>query len=124
MGSVYSIKERTSFKHVGSVHAFDKEMVVQNARDLYTRRGEGKGMWVVPASSIAVDPSDDQSFFEPADDKFIVIQLFMNYQMGLKICKYDKSDLFKFCLRLGDSCLIMAHRQSEMCIKVLFLKKI
>ena len=50
-------KKGLPFKHVGSVHAFDKEMAVQNARDLYTRRGEGKGMWVVPASSIvAVDP--------------------------------------------------------------------
>ena len=55
-------KKGLPFKHVGSVHAFDKEMAVQNARDLYTRRGEGN-MWVVPASSIvAVHPSDDQSF--------------------------------------------------------------
>ena len=35
----------------------------------------------------------------------------------------DKSDLFKFCLRLGDSCLIMAHRQSEMCSKGPFLEE-
>ena len=39
-------KKGLPFKHVGSVHAFDKEMAVQNARDLYTRRGEGKGMWL------------------------------------------------------------------------------
>ena len=30
-------------KHVGSVHAVDAEMAMQNARDVYTRRGEGKG---------------------------------------------------------------------------------
>ena len=35
----------------------------------------------------------------------------------------DNSDLFKFCLRLGDSCLIMAHRQSEMCSKGPFLEE-
>ena len=35
----------------------------------------------------------------------------------------DKSDLFKFCLRLGDSCLILAHRQSEMCSKGPFLEE-
>ena len=29
-------KKGLPFKHVGSVHAFDKEMAVQNARDLYT----------------------------------------------------------------------------------------
>ena len=28
-------KKGLPFKHVGSVHAFDKEMAVQNARDLY-----------------------------------------------------------------------------------------
>ena len=26
------------FVHCGSLHAFDKEMALQNARDLYTRR--------------------------------------------------------------------------------------
>ena len=35
----------------------------------------------------------------------------------------DNSDLYKFCLRLGDSCLIMAHRQSEMCSKGPFLEE-
>ena len=35
----------------------------------------------------------------------------------------DNFDLFKFCLRLGDSCLIMAHRQSEMCSKGPFLEE-
>ena len=34
-----------------------------------------------------------------------------------------KSELFKICLRLGDSCLIMAHRQSEMCSKGPFLEE-
>jgi len=35
----------------------------------------------------------------------------------------DVLDLSKFCLRLGDSCLIMAHRQSEMCSKGPFLEE-
>ena len=34
-------------KHVGNVHAEDKEMALQNARDLYTRRNEGSCIWVV-----------------------------------------------------------------------------
>ena len=71
--------------HNKIVHAFDKEMAVQNARDLYTRRGEGKGMWVVPASSIvAVNPSDDQSFFEPADDKVYRHPTFYELPDGIK----------------------------------------
>jgi len=32
-------------------------------------------------------------------------------------------DLSRFCMRLGDSCLIMAHRQSEMCSKGPFLEE-
>jgi len=40
------------FIHCGNLHAFDKEMALQNARDLYTRRGEGMALWVVPTSCI------------------------------------------------------------------------
>ena len=32
-------------------------------------------------------------------------------------------DLSRFCIRLGDSCLIMAHRQAEMCSKGPFLEE-
>ena len=37
-----------SHVHVGSLHAPDAEMAVRNGRDLYTRRGEGVSIWVVP----------------------------------------------------------------------------
>ncbi|MDX1912943.1 MAG: 1,2-phenylacetyl-CoA epoxidase subunit PaaB [Saprospiraceae bacterium] len=58
------------FQHAGSVHAFDKEMALENARDLYTRREKPTGLWVVPATEIvAVDPADAAPFFDPADDK-------------------------------------------------------
>ena len=40
------------YKHAGSVHAFDKEMALQNARDTYSRRGEGRSIWVVLADAI------------------------------------------------------------------------
>ena len=63
-------KSGQAFKHAGSVHAHDKEMAIQNARDLYTRRNEGIGMWVVPANAIvAVPPEDSDAFLDPADDK-------------------------------------------------------
>ena len=32
-------------------------------------------------------------------------------------------DLFNFCLRLGDTCLILSHRQSELCSKGPFLEE-
>jgi ring-1,2-phenylacetyl-CoA epoxidase subunit PaaB len=56
--------------HVGSLHAADAEMAVANARDVYTRRGEGVSIWVVPSASItASDPGDRDELFEPALDK-------------------------------------------------------
>ena len=39
-------------KHAGSVHATDKEMALQNARDTYTRRKEGTSIWVVLTENI------------------------------------------------------------------------
>ena len=63
-------KSGTPHKHVGSVHAADKELALENARDLYTRRNEGTSIWVVPAAMItASSPEDIGSFYEPANDK-------------------------------------------------------
>lgn len=59
-----------SHVHAGSIHASDRRMALQNARDIYTRRNEGSSIWVVPTNSIAASkPSDIESFFDPADDK-------------------------------------------------------
>lgn len=63
-------KNGLSHKHVGSLHAADARMALANARDVYTRRGEGVSLWVVPSAAIAAsEPEDRPSFFEPADDK-------------------------------------------------------
>jgi len=57
-------------KHVGSLHAADATLALQAARDLYTRRGEGISIWVVPSSAItASDPDDKDLLFEPAASK-------------------------------------------------------
>src|SRR5829696_1556608 len=57
-------------KHVGSLHAADSEMALQAARDVYTRRGEGLSIWVVPSAAIvASDPSDKEVLFEPTASK-------------------------------------------------------
>ena len=59
-----------SHRHAGSVHASDAEMALQAARDVYTRRGEGLSIWVVPSAAIvASDPADKGSLFEPATSK-------------------------------------------------------
>src|SRR6185437_4899015 len=57
-------------KHVGSLHASDATMALQAARDIYTRRGEGLSIWVVPSNAItASDPAEKGMMFEPAESK-------------------------------------------------------
>ena len=57
-------------KHVGSLHAADTTLALQAARDIYTRRGEGLSIWVVPSNAItASDPSEKGMMFEPAESK-------------------------------------------------------
>lgn len=63
-------KQGLSHKHVGSLHAPDAEMAVNNARDLYTRRSEGVSIWVVESSQVfANDPADSDPLFEPSQSK-------------------------------------------------------
>jgi ring-1,2-phenylacetyl-CoA epoxidase subunit PaaB len=57
-------------KHVGSLHAVDAAMALRAARDVYTRRGEGLSLWVVPSAAItASDPADKEMLFEPTASK-------------------------------------------------------
>jgi len=57
-------------KHVGSLHAADASLALQAARDVYTRRGEGHSIWVVPSSAItASDPAEKEMLFAPAESK-------------------------------------------------------
>ena len=63
-------KNGLAHKHFGNVHAEDKEMALQNARDLYTRRNEGSCIWVVKSEHIVSSvPDDEDSFFDPSNDK-------------------------------------------------------
>lgn len=63
-------KHGLAHKHVGSLHAADAEMAIENARDVYTRRNEGVSIWVVPSSAIASStPGDKGVLFDPTEDK-------------------------------------------------------
>jgi ring-1,2-phenylacetyl-CoA epoxidase subunit PaaB len=63
-------KQGLDHKHVGSIHAADAQMAVENARDVYTRRMEGVSIWVVESKYIhASSPDEADSLFEPANDK-------------------------------------------------------
>ena len=78
-------KNGLAHKHVGNVHAADKEMALQNARDLYTRRNEGSCIWVVRATDIVSSESEDsEAFFDPANDKIYRHPTFYNMPDGAK----------------------------------------
>jgi ring-1,2-phenylacetyl-CoA epoxidase subunit PaaB len=63
-------KNGLSHKHVGSLHAADAAMAMENARDVYTRRAEGVSIWVVESKHItASNPEESDELFEPALDK-------------------------------------------------------
>lgn len=73
------------FKHAGSVHAYDKNMAIENARDVYTRRGEGTQLWLIPSSEIvAVSNSESDSFFGPSEDKIYRHPTFYNLPDGVQ----------------------------------------
>ncbi len=57
-------------RHVGSLHAPDATMAINNARDVYTRRNEGTSIWVVKSVDItASSPDDKAELFDPAQAK-------------------------------------------------------
>lgn len=78
-------KQGLDHKHVGSLHAADAEMAIENARDVYTRRNEGISIWVVESKHIhASNPDEAESFYEPATDKVYRHPTFFNLPDALK----------------------------------------
>lgn len=66
------VRQRRGLNHVhsGSLHAPDARTALHNARDVYTRRGEGTSIWVVPSIQIvASDPEAAEAWFDPFADK-------------------------------------------------------
>jgi ring-1,2-phenylacetyl-CoA epoxidase subunit PaaB len=62
-------KQGLSHKHVGSLHAADEKMALENARDVYCRRNEGISIWVVESKYIFASTEDTEAFFDPSNDK-------------------------------------------------------
>ena len=66
------VQEKSGDEHVhcGNVHASDAEMALQNARDVYARRGDVESIWVVPSEAISsTSPGDKGPFFDTNQDK-------------------------------------------------------
>lgn len=78
-------KQGLDHKHVGSLHAADAQMAIENARDVYTRRMEGVSIWVVESKSIhASNPADAEALYDPANDKAYRHPTFYNLPDELK----------------------------------------
>jgi ring-1,2-phenylacetyl-CoA epoxidase subunit PaaB len=72
-------KQGLDHKHVGSLHAADVAMAMENARDVYTRRMEGVSIWVVESKYIhASNPDEAESLYEPSMDKIYRHPTFYN----------------------------------------------
>lgn len=52
-------REGRPHRNVGSVHAVDAEMALQNARDVFVRRPQTVNLWVVPTSAIIAKSSQE-----------------------------------------------------------------
>jgi ring-1,2-phenylacetyl-CoA epoxidase subunit PaaB len=68
-----------SHVHIGSLHAADAEAALQNARDVYTRRGEGASLWVVRSTDIHTFEPDDIADYVDANEK--TYRLATNYEI-------------------------------------------
>jgi ring-1,2-phenylacetyl-CoA epoxidase subunit PaaB len=80
------MKSGKPHEHVGNVHATDSEMAVQNARDVYARRDKPNSIWVVPSEMIsATTVQDNESFFDPVDDKVYRSPLFYKIPKGVSV---------------------------------------
>ncbi len=78
-------KQGEPYEHAGSLRAPDKEIALQNARDVYARRNEAVSIWVVPSECIAAtSPADSGSFFDPANDKVYRHPTFYKTPEGVK----------------------------------------
>ena len=77
-------------RHVGSLHAPDAEMAVNNARDVYTRRNEGVSIWVVKANAIVASspapPPTKARCSSPPTPRSIVTRRSSKFRMKWGIC--------------------------------------
>jgi ring-1,2-phenylacetyl-CoA epoxidase subunit PaaB len=78
-------RDAAPHEHAGSVHAVDAEHAVQNARDVYARRGKVISIWVVPTVAIAAtSPGDAGPLFDPGSDKAYRHPQFYKSPRGVK----------------------------------------
>jgi len=65
----HQTKRGDPHEHVGAVHAPDREMALQMARDQFARRLKCSSLWVARSSDIAMTDYQDETFFARTTDK-------------------------------------------------------
>jgi len=74
------------YEHQGSVHAADAEMAIQNARDVFTRRGGAVSIWVAPSDCFhSTSPDEAGPFFDPGNDKIYRHPQFYKIPKGVNL---------------------------------------
>lgn len=74
--------------HAGSVRGSDPENALQNARDVFARRGALKSIWVIrTVDIISSNPDDAASFFEPTAEKVYRHPHFYRYTLDDELWK-------------------------------------
>ena len=58
LGGLHAGRRRRAARARGSVHATDAEHALQNARDVYARRGKVVSIWVVPTDAIMASSAE------------------------------------------------------------------
>ena len=110
-----------SHNHVGSVHASDPTMALQNARDLYTRRQEGVSIWVIPSTEITASSPDREGLLLrarcgqdlPSPDLLRRARRGADVSASTHISELTAADRFEYVIRLADDSLIYSHRLAE-----------
>jgi ring-1,2-phenylacetyl-CoA epoxidase subunit PaaB len=74
-----------SHVHIGSLHAPDDVTALENARDVYTRRGEGVSVWVVPSTEVSAFEPDAAAEYVEANNK--VYRLATHYEIPEEVGK-------------------------------------
>lgn len=74
--------------HAGSVRGSDAENALQNARDVFARRGRIKSIWIAKTENIVSStPSDAASFFDPTAEKVYRHPHFYRYTLDDELWK-------------------------------------
>ncbi|SCE19931.1 ring-1,2-phenylacetyl-CoA epoxidase subunit PaaC [Streptomyces sp. di188] len=107
-----------SHTHAGSLHAPDAELALRNARDLYTRRGEGVSLWVVPSSAItASSPDDEGPLLRAGRRQGLPAPDLLRHPRGgaAPVTTTPAADTVTTAaaLALGDDALVLSHRLGE-----------